>query len=81
MEVKNMSINEGDAVKPESRELKTKCFVLDEKEVEIVQVALKVLINTLDGKNDISVSTVKALDKRLWEYSEEAFASVHSQGG
>ena len=58
-----------------------KTFVFDEKEVEIIQSALKVFINTLDGKIDTSASMVEALSKRLKEYSEEAFASVHSQGG
>jgi len=58
-----------------------KTFILNEKEAEILQLALEVLMNTLDGKNDGSVTIAKSLDKRLKEYSEEMFASVHSQGG
>ena len=58
-----------------------KTFNFNEKEVEILQLALEVLMNTLDGKNDASVTIAKSLEKRLREYSEEAFASVHSQGG
>jgi len=58
-----------------------KTFIYNEKEAEILQLALEVLINTLDGKNDGSITIAKSLDKRLREYTEEMFASVHSQGG
>jgi hypothetical protein len=58
-----------------------KTFNINEREVEILQLALEVLMNTLDGKNDGSITIAKSLDKRLREYSEEMFASVHSQGG
>jgi len=58
-----------------------KAFNLSEKEAKILQLALEVLINTLDGKNDGSASIAKSLDKKLREYTEEMFASVHSQGG
>jgi hypothetical protein len=58
-----------------------KTFVFDEKGVEILQLALEVLINILNGKNDASASIVKACDERLREHAEELFASIHSQGG
>jgi hypothetical protein len=58
-----------------------KTFVFDEKKVEIIQLALKVLIDTLDGKDVTSASLREDLAKRLQEYSEELFASAHSQGG
>ncbi|GMO31876.1 MAG: hypothetical protein Ta2B_12880 [Termitinemataceae bacterium] len=53
----------------------------NEKEVEIIKLALKVLINTLDGKNDASASILDACDARFRGYAEELFASIHSQGG
>jgi len=59
-----------------------KTFIFNEKEAEIIQLALEVLINTLDSKNDDAYITItRSLAKRLKEYSEETFASVHSQGG
>jgi hypothetical protein len=58
-----------------------KTFIFNEKEAEIIQLALEVLIKTLDSKNDVSITITKSLAKRLREYSEETFASVHSQGG
>jgi hypothetical protein len=58
-----------------------KTFIFNEKEIEIIQLALEVLLNTLDSKKDASITITKSLAKRLKEYSEEAFASVHSQGG
>ena len=58
-----------------------KTFTFNEKEVEILQLALEALIKTLDGKNDASFTITTSLAKRLREYTEEAFASVHSQGG
>jgi ATP-dependent Clp protease adapter protein ClpS len=59
---------------------KKRTLVLTEKQVEVVQLALKVLIDTLDNK-DISVSIAKSLTRTFQEYAEEVFASVHSQGG
>jgi hypothetical protein len=58
-----------------------KTFIFNDREAEILQLALEVFINTLDGKNDASFTITESLAKRLREYSEEAFASVHSQGG
>ena len=58
-----------------------KTFIFNEKEAEIIQLALEVLINTLDSKNDACITITRSLVKRLKEYSEETFASVHSQGG
>jgi len=58
-----------------------KTFTFNEKEVEIVQLALEVLKKALDGKNDVSFTIATSLAERLREYVEEAFASVHSQGG
>jgi len=40
-----------------------------------------VFMNTTDSKNAGYASLVTALSKRLREYAEEEFASVHSQGG
>jgi hypothetical protein len=73
-------INIGDVVKLKSDEQKKKNLVLTEKQVEVVQLALKALINTLDNR-DAFVLIAESLTKTLQEYSEEAFASVHSQGG
>jgi len=58
-----------------------KTLVFNEKEIEILQLALNVFIDKLDKNNESSVTIVNALSKRLCEYSEELFASVHSQGG
>jgi len=58
-----------------------KTLVFNEKEIEILQLALKVFINTLDKNNNASITIVNDLSKRFREYSEELFASVHSQGG
>jgi hypothetical protein len=58
-----------------------KTLTFNDKEVEILQLALETLINALDGKNDAYITITKSLAKRLREYSEETFASVHSQGG
>jgi hypothetical protein len=57
-----------------------KTLVLTERQVELIQLALEVLITTTKGEN-ISASAVDGLAKRLQEYAEELFASVHSQGG
>ena len=58
-----------------------KTFTFNEKELEIIELALQCLATTVDGKNDISVPMVEALSKRVREHTEEMFASVHSQGG
>ena len=58
-----------------------KTFTFDEKELEIIQLALQCLVTTVDGKNDIIIPMAEALSKRVREYTEEMFASVHSQGG
>jgi len=58
-----------------------KTFIFNEKEVELLQLALETLIKTLDSKNDVSFTITTSLAKRLREYTEETFASVHSQGG
>jgi len=56
-------------------------LVFNDKEIEIIQLALKVFIDTIDKNNEAYKTIVDALSKRLCEYSEEQFASVHSQGG
>jgi hypothetical protein len=61
--------------------MKTFTFTFNEKEAGILQLALEVFIKTLDGKNDASFTITESLAKRLRDYVEEAFASVHSQGG
>jgi len=58
-----------------------KTFDFNEKEIEMLQLALKVLIDNLDKNNDASITIANALSRRFREYSEELFASVHSQGG
>jgi len=58
-----------------------KTFVLNEREVEIIQLALKFFIEQTGKNNDANKILVDVLSKRLQEYSEELFASVHSQGG
>jgi hypothetical protein len=58
-----------------------KTLALTEKQVEVVRLALQTLINALDGKNDLSPLLMESLAKLLREYSEELFASAHSQGG
>jgi len=52
----------------------------DAKQAKVIHLALEVLINTLDGKND-ALPIEKKIIGILREYSEELFASVHSQGG
>jgi hypothetical protein len=66
--------------KDRRRRNRMKTLVFTEREVEVIQLALKVLITTTKGEN-ISASIVEGLAKRLQEYAEEQFASVHSQGG
>jgi len=58
-----------------------KTLVFNDREIEIIQLALNVFINKLDKNNDDYLIIANALSKRLREYSEELFASVHSQGG
>jgi len=58
-----------------------KTFVFNEKEIDVLQLALNVLIDKLDKNDDGSITIINTLSKRLREYSEEQFASVHSQGG
>jgi len=58
-----------------------KTLVFNENEIEILQLALKGFIDKLDKNNEAYVAIVGAMSRRLREYSEELFASVHSQGG
>jgi len=57
-----------------------KTITFNEKQIELIQLALEVFINTIDGKND-NFQMANGIRKILQEYSKEAFASVHSQGG
>lgn len=58
-----------------------KTLSFNKNEIEILQLALKVFIDTIDKNNEAYKTIVDALSKILREYSEEQFASVHSQGG
>jgi threonine synthase len=60
---------------------KAKTFSFDKKQLRILELALEVFINMLNGKNDTLAFKDAALEKIVQKCAEELFADIHSQGG